>query len=434
MNIRIIKPIAGGEISAVASKSMAHRLLICAALSSGPSQVLCAETSEDIDATVRCLNALGAGITFSDGAFSVRPIPRPVKGERHLDVGESGSTLRFMLPIACALGADAAFHMGGRLPSRPLSPLYEELISHGCAISVPGYSPLHTGGLLRSGNYKIPGYISSQFVSGLLFALPLLDSESHLEITGDLESRPYVDMTLNALRQSGISVRGDPPAFRLSGNQTYVSRSPVAVEGDWSNAAFWLCAGAIATAHCMGAIQAAEGGGITVTNLDTDSLQGDKSILDHLSRFGASVRRGAESVTIAGGPLRGISIDAGDTPDLVPVLAAVAAVSEGETVISNAGRLRIKESDRLETVSLALSALGADIKATEDGLVIRGRPHLTGGTVDTHGDHRIAMTAAVAASACAGPVVIRNAEAVNKSYPGFFRDFTALGGHVEEVS
>jgi 3-phosphoshikimate 1-carboxyvinyltransferase len=430
MNIKITKPISGGTVAAVASKSMAHRLLICAALSSGASQVRCSESSDDIDATVRCLNALGAEIGFEDGIFRVKPIPRPVLGARSLDVGESGSTLRFMLPIACALGADTTFHMGGRLPSRPLSPLYEELISHGCAISAPGWSPLHTGGRLTSGNYTIPGNISSQFISGLLLALPLLDGESLITVTGALESKPYVGMTLDALRQSGIVIRAGAQSYRISGNQSYASGRDVTVEGDWSNAAFWLCAGAIAAANCAGAMGDSN---ITVTNLNANSLQGDKAVLTILARFGAVIRHSSDSVAVSRGTLSGIAIDAGDTPDLVPVLAAVASVSDGETVIYNAKRLRIKESDRLRTVSETLSALGADIAERPDGLVLRGKPRLTGGTVDAHGDHRIAMTAAVAALSCDGPVTIRNAEAVGKSYPGFFRDFAALGGSIEEV-
>ncbi|SHH93840.1 3-phosphoshikimate 1-carboxyvinyltransferase [Sporobacter termitidis DSM 10068] len=422
MTVTITKPITGGAVGAIASKSMAHRLLICAALASAPSSVVCAETSADIDATAGCLTALGARIDFDGGVFRVVPIPRPVAGERTLAVGESGSTLRFMLPVACALGADASLTMAGRLPSRPLSPLYEELISHGCAISAPGYNPLRTSGQLTGGKYTIPGNISSQFISGLMFALPLLHGESRIKILGDIESKPYIDMTLAALKEFGVTVKPGRQMYGIAGNQQYASGRTVTVEGDWSNAAFWLCAGAVGS------------GEITVTGLSTDSLQGDKGVVDILERFGARVRRGGGSVTVSRGALKGIDIDAGDTPDLVPALAAVAAAAEGTTVFRNAGRLRIKESDRLKTVTETLAALGADIAETEDGLVVRGKPRLGGGTVSAHGDHRIAMAAAVVSSVCAGPVTIAGAEAVNKSYPGFFSDFTILGGNYKETT
>jgi 3-phosphoshikimate 1-carboxyvinyltransferase len=422
MNIKIIRPALGGTIPAIASKSMAHRFLICAALAASETELVCSGTSNDIDATVRCLRALGADIAYSNGVFHVSPIPRPVIGAYTLDVGESGSTLRFMLPVVCALGADASFRMGGRLPSRPLSPLYEELVSHGCILSSQGTSPLTASGRLTSGTYTLAGNVSSQFISGLMFALPLLDGDSQIDIVGELESKPYVDMTADALRMFGISIRLDRRAsYKISGNQRYIAPKSVAVEGDWSNAAFWLSLGAVT------------GQGITVTNLEPTSLQGDKSIADLLERFGACVVRSGTSVTVTRGRLRGVDIDAGNIPDLVPVIAAVASVSQGKTTIFNAGRLRIKESDRLETVTETLQSLGADIIETADGLVITGRQRLNGGTVDSRGDHRIAMAAAVAAAVCEGPVTINNADAVNKSYPGFFRDHAALGGRVKEV-
>lgn len=421
MIVRLNKPKLGGTVSAIASKSRAHRLLICAALSENNTSVICSETSDDIDATVRCLNALGAKIVYARGAFDVKPAALPINGDRLLDCGESGSTLRFMLPVACALGARASFHMGGRLPLRPLSPLYEELGSHGCLLSPQGVNPLHISGQLRGGLFKIPGNISSQFISGLLFALPLVREDSRIELLGTVESKPYIDMTLSALNEFGIVIRSEENDFIISGNQRYTAKQSVNVEGDWSNAAFWLCAGALGEKS------------ITVTNLNLQSLQGDKNVLPILERFGARLEYGSDSVTVSRGELKGIDIDAGDTPDLVPVLAAVAAVSGGRTTIYNAERLRIKESDRLESVTETLLALGADIKETNDGLIINGKNRLTGGAVNSHGDHRIAMTAAIVSSVCADAVSIRDAEAVRKSYPGFFTDLTALGGTYEEV-
>jgi 3-phosphoshikimate 1-carboxyvinyltransferase len=445
MKIKITKPLTGGCIKAIASKSAAHRLLICAALSDVKTRLVCSETSEDIDATARCLTAMGARIDYRDGAFDALPIRPPVTGRRVLHCGESGSTLRFMLPIAAALGVDAEFHMGGRLPSRPLSPLYEELVSHGCILSAQGKSPLTLGGRLSGGDYAIAGNISSQYISGLLFALPLLDTDSVLTVTGDIESQPYIDMTLSALRQFGISIQRDGSRYAIKGRQAYRSVGTSEVEGDWSNAAFWLCAGALlnGAARRIPQCGSAAGtdrcdmntvpGGVAVTNLNTDSLQGDKAVLTFLERFGARVERGGGGVAVSPGRLRGLDIDAGDTPDLVPVLAAVAAGAEGTTTIYNAGRLRIKESDRLRAVTETLCALGADVTETPDGLVINGKPRLQGGTVHSFGDHRIVMSAAIASTLCQSPVVIEGAEAVNKSYPGFFADFAALGGCYEEV-
>lgn len=421
MIVRINKPNLGGSVAAIASKSRAHRLLICAALSGNETRIICSETSADIDATVRCLNALGAEITYTSGAFTVKPVTLPISGVRLLDCGESGSTLRFLLPVACALGACASFQMGGRLPSRPLSPLYEELDLHGCVLSPQGISPLNVSGQLQGGLFKIAGNVSSQFISGLLFALPLVREDSRIELLGAVESKPYIDMTLSALDEFGIVIRQEMNVFQISGNQRYTAKQSVSVEGDWSNAAFWLCAGALG------------GKSITVTNLNLQSLQGDKNVLSILERFGARLMYGKDSVTVSRGKLRGIDIDAGDTPDLVPVLAAVASVAEGKTMIYNAGRLRIKESDRLKSVTETLGLLGADIAETKDGLVINGKNELMGGTVNAHGDHRIAMTAAIVSAVCSNAVTIQEAEAVNKSYPGFFKDFSALGGTHEEV-
>jgi 3-phosphoshikimate 1-carboxyvinyltransferase len=438
MNVRIIKPVQGGKVQAVTSKSAAHRLLICAALAQEETFVSCPERSEDIDATARCLQAIGADIRYEKDGFLVKEGTRD-KGmgnsdaavEHSLDCGESGSTLRFLLPVCGALGLRTSFNMKGQLPKRPLSGLYEEMQTHGCNLSAPGSSPLNCEGQLKSGEYTLPGNISSQFISGLLFALPLLEGDSVIRVTDGLESRPYIDMTLEALKLFGIKIEESElpvphspspsvpqsPIFHIPGSQTYVSPGPVRAEGDWSNAAFWLSAGAIGA------------GSISCTGLKQDSCQGDQAIAALLARFGAHISYDRDNVTVSPGTLRGIDIDAKDTPDLVPVLAAVASVAEGETIIRNARRLRLKESDRLRTVAASLSSLGADVVETEDGLVIHGKKTLPGGETESFGDHRIAMTVAALSAACTGPVVIRNAEAVKKSYPGFFDDFnSALGG------
>jgi len=423
MTIKVSKPIHGGTVRAIASKSEAHRILICAALADSETFVVCSESSEDIDATVRCLTALGAEIRRECDGFYVDPISTlQTFGDKRylLDCGESGSTLRFMLPVCGALGINTELSMGGRLPDRPLSGLYDEMVSHGCTLSAQGQSPMICEGQLRSGTYTLPGNISSQYVSGLLFALPLLTGDSVIRVTGTLESRPYVDMTIDTLRLFGIEIiENELNIFKVQGGQKYISPKKVKVNGDWSNAAFWLSAGAIGQ------------NSVTCTGLELGAGQGDKYILEILADFGAHVFCAEDFVTVSPNKLQGIEIDAGDTPDLVPILAAIASVAEGQTVIRNAQRLRIKESDRLRTVSELLSNLGADIKETEDGLIINGKKLLTGGKINTHNDHRIAMTAAIISAKCKNHVTITGAEAVNKSYPGFFEDFeNTLGGEL----
>ena len=421
MNVRITKPVQGGSVRAIASKSGAHRLLICAALADAETFITCSDRSEDIDATARCVQTLGAEVRYERDGFAVTPLNGRDAEQYALDCGESGSTLRFMLPVCGALGLRAAFYMGGRLPERPLSPLYGEMAAHGCTLSEPGKSPLLCDGQLNSGLFTLPGNVSSQFISGLLFALPCLAGDSVIKVTGVLESRPYLDMTLDALRLYGITVREDDRVFRIPGGQIFRSPQNINVEGDWSNAAFWLSAGAIGK------------GAVACGGLNINSRQGDRAVAVLLERFGAGVVYAEDVITVSPGNLRGIDIDASNTPDLVPVLAAVAAVAQGKTVIRNAGRLRLKESDRLRAIAASLSGLGADITETEDGLAVIGKNQLAGGQTKSFGDHRIAMVAAVVSAVCEAPVEIKGAEAVNKSYPGFFYDFSAyLGGEWEE--
>ena len=418
MNIIIKDPVLGGTVKAIASKSQAHRLLISSALSDSPVELICTESSEDIEATARCLKGLGAHIVKTDVGFHITPISTAPRSAS-LDCGESGSTLRFMLPIACALGVNAAFYSSGRLPQRPLSPLYEELIAHGCSLSEQGTVPLRCAGQLKHGRYTISGGISSQFISGLLFALPLLSGDSVLEVTGHIESRSYIDLTLSALSKFNINIPEQNSSFLIDGNQKYISPEKAVVEGDWSNAAFWLCAGAISHKP------------VTCTGLNHDSRQGDRAISELLIEFGANVEIDEDSITVCCGSLTGMEIDARHIPDLVPVLAAVASVSKGRTLIKNAGRLRFKESDRLKTVEETLKTLGADIRQTDDGLIISGKERLRGGRISSFGDHRIAMSAAIIAGRCLEPVIITGAEAVNKSYPSFFDDYISLGGSVQ---
>ena len=401
-----------GVIQIPASKSQAHRMLICAALSREPSRLILDGFSADIEATMQCLEALGARCEETANGLSVTPVG-VCPAQARLDVGESGSTLRFLLPVLGALGVQAEIRMHGRLPERPLSPLWEVLEAHGMRLQQDG-TILHTDGQLIAGDYSLPGNISSQFISGLLFALPLLGGNSTLTVTGALQSARYVSMTEQALAEAGILTKKDGPVWQIGGGQCYASPAVQTVEGDWSNAAFFLC---------MGALSAT---GVTVTGLSSTSLQADRAITEILVRFGAELTVSEDAVTVRRGVLHGITLDAGPIPDLVPVVSCLAALCDGETRVENAARLRLKESDRLQTTAALLSALGGSVRELPDGLIISGRGRLSGGTADACGDHRIAMSAAMAACGCEGPVTVSGSECVAKSYPAFWEDFASL--------
>ena len=463
MDVKIIPGQLCGTVAAIPSKSQAHRALICAALADDVTRVECEGESEDILATVACLSALGAGIVREPSAYVVQPMPHasmtaPAVVSQTVEAGvplmlpcgESGSTFRFLLPIVGALGRSVSFLPLGRLPQRPLSPLYEELVRHGCTLSPQGAVPFYAAGKLAPGSYTLDAGVSSQFVSGLLFALPLLDGDSELRLTGRIESFPYIEMTLAMLDMFQIEAHFSDRVFAIPGGQVYRSPGTARVEGDWSNAAFWLTAGALGAvrgalgaAHRSEAHDGAEGADtdaadgaegarvVTCTGLALQSHQGDRGILDILTAFGASVAAGDAAVAVSGGKLRSVEVDARDIPDLVPILAVAAALADGVTAIHNAGRLRTKESDRLTAVTDLLCGLGADVRESADALHIHGGRPLTGGEVSSWGDHRIVMAATIAATMCSAPVVIRGAEAVNKSYPSFFNDLQALGGKYE---
>jgi len=384
MDITILPGKLNGTVAVIPSKSQAHRYLICAAFADAPTVLHCPDTNRDIEATADCLRALGADILRTETGYAVKPI-QAVPEIANLNCCESGSTLRFMLPVAGALGVDATFHMEGRLPQRPLSPLWEEMERMGCQLTRPSPDTVRCTGRLQQGAYHIDGSVSSQYITGLLFALALL-GDSTLEITGRIESKPYIDMTKKALALFNA------PRFRSPGTVT--------VEGDWSNGAFWLSAKAL-------------GSGLTVTGLSEASPQGDRSVADILP----TLDRGMPTVSAA------------DIPDLIPVLAVTAAAKNG-AVFTDIQRLRLKESDRVATTMAMLQALGSHAEATGSTLTVFGTG-LTGGTVDSVNDHRIAMAAAVASTVCTEPVTILGAECVKKSYPKFWEEFHRLGGKYE---
>lgn len=418
MTVKITPSPLSGKFNAIPSKSAAHRAFICAALSNTSSIIKCHSISDDIAATIKCLNALGAKIAENNGIYDITPVKKDVIEEKALlDCGESGSTLRFILPIISSLGRNAVIQGFGRLPERPLNPLTEQLVLHGAKIS--SNFPLECSGKLTSGLFSIAGNISSQFISGLLLAAPLLDGDCTINLTTQIESKPYIDMTIAVMNSFGVTVEEKANGYFVKGGQSYTSPTRFEVEGDWSNAAFWLTCGALSS------------NGITCINLDLNSLQGDKAIIDILSSFGANVIKGKNSVSVSPAPLKGIEIDAANIPDLVPVLAVAACGAIGKTRIYNASRLRLKESDRLLAVTDVLTNLGANISQTDDGLVIHGTGRLKGGRANAMGDHRIAMSLAVAANICDNEVIIDNAEAVNKSYPDFFTDYKKLNDIVK---
>ena len=384
-----------GEIQAIPSKSHAHRVLISAAFSDAPTQIQCILTNDDIEATAECLRALGAKIRRTDCGYYVEPVAE-IHAHATLNCNESGSTLRFMLPIVGALGVDAEFIMSGRLPERPLSPLWEEMERMGCQLSRPAQNTLRCQGKLTPGTYTIDGGVSSQFITGLLFAIPFIDGKCDLQITGTLESKPYIDLTEKVLRDFGVNsntLKNSHLPFRSPGT--------VVIEGDWSNAAFFLAAAQI-------------GCDITVSGVSDASPQGDRAIKTLLPQIKQSFS----------------TISAANIPDLVPILAICAACFQGAH-FTHIGRLRIKESDRVATVCTMLQKFGAKTETTENTLTVYPAP-FSGCTVDAAGDHRIAMAAAIAATVAKGDVTILGAQCVNKSYPTFWEDYLKLGGYYEQ--
>lgn len=409
MDITIFPEKLHGIVAAIPSKSHAHRLLVCAAMADRPTRIEIPTICDDLMATISCISGFGREIEHCYGQAEIVTPIHDLPASAVANCGESGSTLRFFLPLAGALGLDTVFHLEGKLPYRPLSPLWEEMERNGCRLSwlsrsamlASGTRPtrsvtagLHLTGQLRPGHYRIDGGVSSQFISGLLMALPLLDGESRLELMGRVESRPYVDMTLKTLSQFGVEWND----LCTPGNRKFISPGTVTVEGDWSSAAFWLAAAAI-------------GSDVDVTGLNMDSVQGDKAISELLPQLKDN-----------------ITISAADIPDLVPILAVVAAVNRG-AVITDVRRLRLKESDRISAIVEMLGALGGRAVADENTLTVYPAT-LTGGTVDACNDHRIAMAAAIASTVCEYPVTILGAECVSKSYPSFWKEFTRLGGKI----
>ncbi len=429
MNVTITPKKLRGRIIPPPSKSQAHRLIIAAALAKDKSVISNVALSQDIQATLNCMETLGAKASIEGNNLSIfgidGPTLSPVLSDENefprLDCGESGSTLRFLIPIALALSGGAVFSGRGRLLSRPQKP-YEDLFSANGLFFIHSSQSITVRGKLRAGTYQLPGDVSSQFITGLLYALPLLQGDSYIQVTTQLESLDYVAMTLDALNQFGVTISHEGwRNFYVPGGQTYHSRH-LEVEADWSQAGFWYAASGI-------------GNQVEVDGMNPHSIQGDKVILSWGELLGAS-SLSIQSLSSSSFSPKGseVSIDVSHSPDLVPPVAAWGALREGVVHLKNAARLRMKESDRLSTVTHVLTSLGANVQEGPDSLTIVGKSSLPGGvTVSAHNDHRIAMMAAIAATCCENPITITGAECVAKSYPNFWADYEKLGGQIQEV-
>lgn len=424
-NLKIYNDSLKGSVKIPPSKSMAHRAVICAALCDGVSKISNIDFSDDIIATADAMRALGARIIDRGNVLEITGVFSNIiqadrDFERVIDCNESGSTLRFLVPISLAFEGVSRFVGRGNLGKRPLKTYYDIFEEQGIEYSFKEDElDLIVSGVLKPGEFKVKGNISSQFITGLLFTLPLLDGDSKILITTELESKGYLDLTLSAMKDFGIEIiNNDYKEFTIKGNQTYKPRD-YRVEGDYSQGAFFLCANALGSA-------------VKVVDLKEDSLQGDRECLDILKRMGISIKDDNGLVAEVK-ELKSTIIDASQCPDIIPVLSVVAALSNGRTEIINAGRLRIKECDRLSAVTLELNKLGAKIEEKPEGLVIDGVSELKGGVeVWSHKDHRIAMTLAIASTRCLEPIILKDFECVSKSYPHFFEDYKMLGGRFDE--
>ena len=420
MSHAVVQPSSiSGNITPPPSKSAAHRALICATLAGG-GVVHGIHFSEDMNATLQAITAMGLTHEISSDTITI------TKAERspHLlvDCGESGSTLRFFIPIFAALGLSATFIGHGRLPMRTLNVYEDCLPKQGVSLvhTSESWLPLQLNGKLKAGDFTLRGDVSSQFISGLLFALPLCDGDSRIILSGPPESAGYITMTLDALKAAGITVTAFSDGWEIPGNQHYTVQE-VTVERDWSQAAFLLAMGALS-------------GKVTIEGISVDSHQGDRQIVSLLEQFGATIRKEDNQFTCVKSSLHGIDIDASQIPDLVPILAVLASAADGVTRIYNAARLRMKESDRLAAVSDCLHRLGASVEEREDSLLIHGGCRLTGGEVLGYNDHRIVMSMAVAALLCDSQVTISDAHSIQKSWPTFFEDYKKLGGIADVVA
>lgn len=417
---RVLNPsILNGSLRIPSSKSVSHRALICAALSPGVCRVSGIDDSRDLRATREAMEALGAGfLDLGNGVWEVSGV-RDHTESAVIDCGESGSTLRFMIPIAALLAERATFIGEGRLPTRPIQTILNVFDQAETNYTYPDHLPLETERFLLPDEISLDGSISSQFFTGFLLAAPIAETAMRLHIEGELESEPYVELTREVMKAFGVDVERTPRGYFIPAKQKYKGVD-FHVEGDYSQATFWIVAGLIGENP------------LCLQGLKKDSTQGDRAVLELVRKMGGKWEWNGDDLWVYPSHTKGVEIDVRDIPDAVPVLSVLAALSEGETRIVNAARLRIKESDRLKSTTDVLSKLGADIVEKEEGLVIQGCSGFVGGSVDSWNDHRIAMAVAIASIRSSGAITLTGSEAVQKSYPHFWEEFQRLGGIVHE--
>lgn len=406
--------VPNGTVNVPPSKSDVHRAIICAAMANGVSRISPVALSNDIKATIGCIKALGADAVLENNVLTVDGTNMYKNKTALLDCGESGSTLRFFIPIAAVGNINATFVGKGKLPQRPIGIFTEALPKAGTVCKTDGGLPLEIKGQLKSGIFEIPGNVSSQFITGLLLALPILEGDSEIVLTSPLESVGYIAMTIRTMKQFGVNIQATEKGWHIKGGQSYKT-CDYTTDGDWSQAAFFMVLGAVS-------------GKVTVKGVAKDSTQGDKKCAEILARFGAKVTQLDNEVTVEKRELKAITIDASQIPDLVPVLSVCAAFAEGTTKIINAERLRIKECDRLKATAELLNNLGGKVKELSDGLEITGVSSLKGGNVNGYNDHRIVMSAAVCAARSDEDITATFAMSINKSYPDFYIDYNSIGG------
>lgn len=411
-----------GSINIPPSKSLAHRAIIAAGLARGESIIDNIVYSKDILATIYGMKNFGVSINEieknNNKLLNIKGVNKIQIQNNVIDCIESGSTLRFLIPIALLQNErEVTFIGSGKLPQRPLDEYYNIFNKKNIFYqNEKGNLPLRVKGKLKPGEFYLKGDISSQFITGLMFVLPLLCGDSKIIITSKLESKAYVDLTMDILNKFGVKIENNNyKEFYIKGNQSYVPRN-YNVEGDFSQGAFWLVAGAI-------------GEEMSCKNLNINSLQGDKEIINIIKYMGGIININNDCIKVISSKLKGITIDASEIPDLVPILAVAGTVSSGVTKIINAKRVRIKECDRLHAIACELNKIGGEVEELEDSLIIKGNKKLKGGIVDSWNDHRIAMAMAVASTVCEESLIINNSKAVEKSYPNFWEEFRNVGGN-----
>lgn len=417
----VISPgILKGSIAAPPSKSVAHRAVICASLARGESVIKNISLSQDIIATIDAVRALGASVEIKGDTLIINGGNTFKVKNADINCRESGSTLRFMLSVAAAGGVETVFNGEGRLPERPIDELLGVFEKHGVKSKTDGSLPVTLNGSLTGGAFEMSGNISSQFITGLMLALPLCREDSEIRLTTRLESKGYTDITIDVLKKFGVIVEPFENGWLIRGGQSYKPCN-YTVEGDWSQAAFYMAASVL-------------GSELEITGLNENSAQGDMAGLEIFRRFGADITQNANAFVCRPGDKKALTLDASQIPDLVPIIAVTASVCKGTTVITGVQRLRLKESDRIFSTLDGLKRLGVDAGETADGIIIKGTDNISGGEINGFNDHRIVMAFSILSLAAKGEVAISDAQSINKSYPDFFRDYNLLGGKANVIN